>query len=313
MKKDKKLFSTRTKITTSILLFTILILSLLFTFFYFNTKKLSRDDLKSRLLNMVSIASLQVNGQEHSLLKTPADEQTDGYKNIVKTLKNIQKSSTGIYYIYTMRKIEDGNIIFVVDSDDSDPNNISQIGEVYNDASQFLKDNFSKINTPTVENNLYTDKWGTWLSGYAPLYDNSGHMDGLLAMDINALDIVSRERNILLLYIFIFIICLIFSIILGIFLSKNLAKSIISLTSILKDKDNKEINIEEKSGDEIDELGNAIKNKMNESDVLQKQKDKNILEKNQTLEKMNKLMIGRELEMIKLKKDLSDYKKNENN
>ena len=138
-------------------------------------------------------------------------------------------------------------------------------------------------------------------------------MDGLLAMDINALDIVSRERNILLLYIFIFIICLIFSIILGIFLSKNLAKSIISLTSILKDKDNKEINIEEKSGDEIDELGNAIKNKMNESDVLQKQKDKNILEKNQTLEKMNKLMIGRELEMIKLKKDLSDYKKNENN
>ena len=38
--------------------------------------------------------------------------------------------------------------------------------------------------TPFVENEFYTDAYGTWLTGYAAIIDKQGNIDGYLAMDV---------------------------------------------------------------------------------------------------------------------------------
>ena len=310
--KDKKHISIKTKITLSIVSFILIILTIAFVFSYLNTRSISRDGIKNRLLNMVSIASLEINGDEHKLLKTTSDQDTEPYKNIVKKLKNIQGSSGDIYYIYTMRENNKGEITFIVDPDDSDPNNISPIGEVYNDSSEFLKNNFNNIGKPIVENDFYSDQWGTWLSGYAPIYDNNGIKDGVLGIDIDAKNVLKIENHILWVYIIAFFISVFLSTIFGFVLSRRLASSIVEITNILKNTSKEDsLEIKNNNSDEIDELAKVIKDTMNEVDVTKKNQDDRILEKNKTLERLNKLMVGRELEMIKLKKEIIDLKNNE--
>lgn len=308
--KNKRYFSIKTKITASIVSFVLILLAVVFYFSYLNVKKIYQEDLNAHLLNMVSIASLQVSGDEHSLLKVPADEQTDPYKNIVKVLKNIKKNSPDIYYLYTMRENDEGEITFIVDPDDSDPSTVSQIGDVYTDASQFLKDNFNKMDKPMIEPSFYSDQWGTWLSGYAPFYNKEGIREGILGIDISASQIINNERNMMFTYLFYYIISGFLSVLFGLYLSKRLTKSILSLTNLVKESNNdKEMESTPIIIDEVEELSNVLKSKLRDVNSSQKMLIKEMEDKTKTLEKVNKLMVGRELEMIKLKKEIIELNK----
>lgn len=310
-KKQKNFYSLKTKITLNIVVFVLVILTVVFSFSFMNARNISRNDLKNRLLNMVGIAALQVNGDDQAFLQKREDENTPIYRNSIQTLKNIQNKSTDIYYIYTMKENTDGDIVFVLDPDDADPNNISHIGDVYKEPSKFLKDNFMTMDKPVVESNLYTDEWGTWLSGYAPFFDKNGNRTGVLGIDINATEIIKRETSILYVYLITFIISGLLSVILGFYISKKITRSLVNLTNILKNSENSDLKIENISNDEVGELTKVIKNTLEEVNISQKDKDTDILEKNKTLEKINKLMVGRELEMIKLKKEIEDLKRSD--
>lgn len=308
-KKPKKFLSIKTKITFSIVVFVLMTLSIVFSVSYLNTRKSMREDLDLRLLNMVNIAVLHVDVDKHSALKTLPDESTQNYLDVKMALRDVRDHSTDIRYIYTMRENEDKEIYFVVDAEE-DPTNISHLGEVYEDPNQFLIDNFSKINKPVAEKEFTSDKWGTWISGYAPFYDKNGNREGVLGIDIKASDIISKQKELFYIYIISFIISGILSIILGLYLSRRLVNSITFLTSILKGH-NKDgiIGISPIGNDEVGDFTNVLKTTLDQINITQKNTEEKVSDKTKMLEKMNKLMIGRELEMIKLKKEVSELKK----
>jgi two-component system sensor histidine kinase/response regulator len=323
--KKNKYLSIKTKVTLSIVLFVLIILAIVLSFSYISARNSARDAIKKELINIVGIAALQINGDDHSLIKNITDDQnykitdisseiedvndknSEPYNKIKKILQKIRDNSTDIIYIYTFRENEKKEIYFVVDAEE-DLVNMSQLGDVYNDASIFLKKNFSTIDKPIVEPSFTTDKWGTWLSGYAPFYDSLGRKEGVLGVDIGASNILKKEKDILMVYLLTFIISAFFAIILSFILIKKLIGSIMSLSNILK-KDNT-LNIENISNDEVGELAGVIKNIMEKTNISQKEKDESIIEKTSMLEKINKLMVGRELEMIKLKKEINELKNN---
>jgi hypothetical protein len=285
--------------------FTLIILGIVFFVSFSNAYKIIKQDLSLRLRDMASVSALQISAEDHASLKVPSDEDSQVYKNIKETLKKIRNNSTDITYIYTLRENENGDIAFVVDAEE-EIENVSHLGDVYTDANQFLKDNFLTINSPVVEKEFSTDKWGTWITGYAPFYDKNYKFEGILAMDVSVSDIANNQRKIIILYILTFVLSGLLAAILGIFLSKRLTKSIVSLNDILKNNgDSKDI---VSSDDEIGYLANTIKSTLDKVNVDKKEKEDQILDKNKTLEKMNKLMIGRELEMIRLKKEISELK-----
>lgn len=304
--KQRKYLSVKSRIILSIVLFVLFIFGLIFIFSFINAKKVNRENIKLRLLNMVSIASLQVNTEEHSLLKTRSDEDTLAYKDLKNRLQKIRDISTDIHYIYTMREDVNKSIYFVVDAEE-DPVNVSHLGDLYPDASEFLINNFSTIDKPVVEKDFTTDKWGTWMSGYAPFYDKNGKKEGVLGIDIESSSILNEERKMLMYYLLVFSLLGLLSVIVGLVLSRRLTKYISFFIDILKNT-NKDIDISTIENYGFGDLEKKIKTTITQSNMSQKNTESALLEKANSLEKMNKSMIGRELEMIKLKKELIDLK-----
>jgi len=52
------------------------------------------------------------------------------------------------------------------------------------------------ISDPVIEESLYTDSIGTFLSGYAPIFDQFQDLDGVLGIDIDASDIIAKEMQV---------------------------------------------------------------------------------------------------------------------
>lgn len=95
--------------------------------------------------------------------------------------------------IYTYRKQPDGTLVLMVDSEtDYDRNGRiegereerTDLGEPYPEATpDMLKALDGKI---VFDEELTTDRWGTWVSAYAPLYDAEGKLEAVLGVDYAA-------------------------------------------------------------------------------------------------------------------------------
>ncbi len=81
--------------------------------------------------------------------------------------------------------LKDDEVIFLLDSTNPASTDYSPPGEVYPDATPELVRSFS-TGEPFVEGPV-TDRWGTWVSGLAPINDPSDHhVIAVLGLDINA-------------------------------------------------------------------------------------------------------------------------------
>lgn len=305
--KPKKYFSFQTKITLGIVSFALLFMGLISYLSFLNYKKLNDEMLATHLSIMVGMASLQVDGDNQKLLLTRADEGTDNFKEIQKKLQKVRSSAKDIQNIYFMRENENKEIIFVVSDSGIDPTLLPHFGDVYTSASPFLKNNFSNINSLVVEKGLYTDKWGTWLSGYTPIYDKDNKKVGVLGVDMSAMDVIIQNNKIMYLYLITFLLAGLLASLVGINISKRLSRSITSLNNMLKDE--KSLEIFPASNDEIGELKNSfevILDKNNESKI---KIEEQLINENKTIDKINKILASKEVEIAELKKEINNLKK----
>ena len=75
---------------------------------------------------------------------------------------------------------------------------MSHVGDVYKEATPLMRRAFSAPHGVRVEKSFDRDKWGLWLSGYAPVFDSSGRLEALVGVDMSARKVVSHERDYLL-------------------------------------------------------------------------------------------------------------------
>jgi len=153
--------------------------------FYETAQARIRIDIRQRLHDIVAIAAANLDGDRHAALVDPAQEQSADYRSIQGMLQRIQQAASDVHFIYTMRIGQNSSIEFVVDAE-TDPSQMARLGEIYDDASPLLQARFASLNTPLVEQHVYTDEWGAWLSGYAPFYDAAGKRAGVVGVDIAA-------------------------------------------------------------------------------------------------------------------------------
>jgi GAF domain-containing protein/HAMP domain-containing protein len=194
MNSKKRFLSLRTKLAIGFSLLAIIALGLTSYIYYQNIKATLFQDIRVRLRDAVSIGALQVDALAHSELTNPSQEGQPTYMELKKTLQKIRDAGTDITYVYTMRQDAQGNIIFIVDAEETEEN-VSHLGDIYDDASSWLIEIFPSIQKPVVEPQFYSDKWGTWLTGYAPVYTQDGHRDAVLGMDIAADDVIAQQRQ----------------------------------------------------------------------------------------------------------------------
>ncbi len=220
MKKQKGFISFQTRLTVGFIGVSVLSAAMFAGALYYFYHSQVRQDFRNNLLHTVSLAALQINGDDHSLIKTSVDVNSAEYESVRQTLVQIHDAANGIEYPYTMRLNDNDEIYFVVDSTDDEP---SAFGDVYNDPGEVLKISFSDLHEPTVEADFYTDEWGTWLSAYAPIYLSNGKVDGVVGIDILADTILAKERKFLLVSFFIFLALLPLAVFCGFFLARSIS------------------------------------------------------------------------------------------
>ncbi len=197
---------------------------------YFGARDRIRQSVRRRLHDIVAIAAQRIDGDLHTTLTDPEQEGNEAYRQIKRTLQEIRDIDSDLYYVYTVRVNVEGDIWFVVDAEE-DPDEISHLGDIYDDASELLRTNIATLDRPIVEESFYTDKWGTWLTGYAPIRNAEGERVAVLGIDINADQVRAYERQLLFRALIVLGFALPVALLLGWIIGRRIATPIAQLTS----------------------------------------------------------------------------------
>jgi hypothetical protein len=164
-----------TRLFLSHFLVVLLICGTAGTYLYNTAYEESFNQIRTRLLSSALLVSDTLEAFNFSIhrLRKPQDSNIGEYQDILLLLREIKGRNPDFAYIYLMRKDED-SVRFVVDSDESSEQ--ASIGQRYEETTPALWKGFYEA---TAESTIVHDKWGSFLSGYAPVGDSGDYLIGI--------------------------------------------------------------------------------------------------------------------------------------
>lgn len=135
-------------------------------------------DLKEHLAAQAGIFAGEINRTALAAAYTQGPNST-AYQVVLDQLREFKTSDPRIIYLYTL-ELKNGKVYFIVDADYGMPNGSGFMDE-YTDAPGEL---FSPVRSP-IAVGPYTDHWGTFYSGYAPV-DIGSNRTLLIGVDVRA-------------------------------------------------------------------------------------------------------------------------------
>lgn len=150
------------------------------------------QNTRDSLIRLASAASLQIDGDIHNELRSEEDMKTAEYQKIVHDLREFQEAAQ-LDYVYTLVKDDtrEGMGRFVIDTDEDEPCPIGYEYELF-PAMQTSFDG-----TASADEDLTSDEWGSYLSGYAPILGKQGQVVGIVGVDVDASFIVKQQQQLL--------------------------------------------------------------------------------------------------------------------
>lgn len=166
-----------------------------FTFYVQEEQKITIR-LKKNLEEIATMMASEISAEEHKQIQSKDDINNPIYKKYFNQLLSQRKIFKNLTYAYTMRVNKDGKVVHVIDADDGEDGALPP-GSIYDDADEEFTNLVATLSHPDSDNEFLTDKWGTWLSGYAPLIDKNGNLDGIVGVDMSATDVIELKHRIL--------------------------------------------------------------------------------------------------------------------
>jgi len=159
--------------------------------FHFTMSQQTESSMKNSLRRAAMGAAMAVDGNTHRLFTSPAQENTPEYLNAINRLEYVKQAMEGpepFKYIYTCILRKD-KVYFVLDptpAGDKDQDGVedkSHIMQEYPEASLEL---LTALRTGhcTMTANPQKDRWGTFLSAYAPVTDVTGATIAVVGVDM---------------------------------------------------------------------------------------------------------------------------------
>ncbi len=219
----RKLGSLATKWILAYSIMILLVTGMMNLGFSWYLRNAQHQALQERLHDILNFAGPLVDGDFHALIRFPEDEAGSFYRVVSLRLVSIQETSDSIERIYTLRQGDDGKINYVVNID---PNAETSVGQEYPRTSSLLARGLLNISDPVIEESLYTDSIGTFLSGYAPIFDQFQDLDGVLGIDIDASDIIAKEMQVRQLSLIAFLVTIPLTFLLGWWLARYLTSPV---------------------------------------------------------------------------------------
>jgi methyl-accepting chemotaxis protein len=237
------------KITGAVLLIAVLMGVLVGGISISRMEQALLDSSRTQTKSVAQMAAEFVDGDILETLQ-PGDEESQEYQDILEVLQSFLIGDE-VSYMYTMRS-RDGQLEFVVDGDTEEGCDIGEPYESYEEIEKALQ------GEATVDAEVTTDEWGSFYSGYAPVYDSKGEVAGIVGVDCSVDSIDERISSVRTTLLWIEGACLVaaffISMLVGKLMSRNVSiihKKMLELASNDGDLTQK---IMIHSGDEIESV-----------------------------------------------------------
>lgn len=164
--------------------FTILFLTLATAVFAY----VSVDDAERRHLidRTDTIAAMIPKAPPRALVGEERDKESESYAVLKELLGAVRQANSDIRFIYLMGENPAGEIFFYADSEVSGSPDYSPPGQIYYEATPLMHEIFATGISTTEGPDR--DRWGLWISGYAPIKDEAGKVIAAVGMDMPAYD-----------------------------------------------------------------------------------------------------------------------------
>jgi hypothetical protein len=158
-------------------------------FIYVQAKDAVEEEIREGLVRNVSAAATTIDGDLHRTFTGDTDPDDPAYVEFLGKLEAIRQASAYVQYLYTCISV-DGQVYFIAnpspqgDIDGDGQTDVApQLMDLYEGPGRALLDAI-ETQTPSVDQEPYTDQWGTFYGAYAPFYDSQGRFVGVLGMDL---------------------------------------------------------------------------------------------------------------------------------
>ncbi len=180
----------------------------------------ARDRLRDNMRGLAVTYAKDLERLGHWRLGPDTKADDPLYLELVDWQKSWLAANPQINDIYTHRLAPDGTVLLWVDSEtdydrdgvfdyDHERERRTPIGEPYLDGGPTVRTAFEGQTAFTPR--AYSDRWGTWMSAYAPMYDPKGRQEAVLGVDFDAAawaEAIGRARDASMLGISVILIAL---------------------------------------------------------------------------------------------------------
>ena len=218
---------------------------------YFTMGNFLRAKTMDDVMELASIASENVDGE---IFLRALEGEEDALLTVKDSLHFFLVGDS-VAYIYTLMPKDANNFQFVVDTDPEDPGEYAEDYEAQDAMFEAMEGHVS------VTKEAFTDEWGTFYSGYAPIY-HEGNVLGIVAVDYEASSIQvslnSLIRNILIAVVIGILFAIITAAAVSARMKRNFRKVNDKILEVASDDGDLTKLLDIGSGDELEVIGNSL-------------------------------------------------------
>ena len=152
-----------------------------------------RNQMRTSIAGFAPTYALELEEHQHAAVRDLSDSDSPVYLELLERQVQWRNLNPTAHSIYTMRRSEAGTVHLIVDAEnDYDGNGViegdneqrTEIGELYEECTEAML--AALDGQPGFDDVPYSDRWGIWVSAYAPIYAADGSVDGMVGVDFAA-------------------------------------------------------------------------------------------------------------------------------
>lgn len=159
-------------------------------FIYHHSQQALIQTTQKTLLSLAELVAYLTDVEQLQKISHPSQKGNDDYKDIQNHHLAVLAAYPELAYIYTLTQKEDGKLYFITDTQSQKsekPDDTADVMEPYEETTPLMWETLTKC-LPKVETTPSVDKWGEFLSAYAPLKNEKGNCFGIVGVDISLED-----------------------------------------------------------------------------------------------------------------------------
>jgi HAMP domain-containing protein len=204
--------SLRTKLIAALAILFVVAFAAIFIWLDYFVTQMAMTTVRNEILATAKTAAAGIDGDAHTALFESGEIDDPTYSQISAFLRSVKKTNPRASGMYTYIQLpnESDQVRLVVSAalppgaEAEATENLSECFQIPSSSRPALGEPYTWISpamlagikVESVETELLPDDWGTWLSGYAPIYNSKGEAVGAVGVDMCAQNVILLQQSI---------------------------------------------------------------------------------------------------------------------